>query len=252
MLEAALDKIPDVLRKPAIEFFEGILKDHMHLHYEGVGTKAGKLCETVYCILEGAISGTYRTSPSKPENFVRDCQAFEKQSSAIDRSFRIQIPKVLIAIYEMRNNRAIGHVHGVISPNAMDSEFMVRSAKWVMAELVRLFAGSNSAQASKIIESITINNFPAVWEVNGQKRVLDPKMPHPERVLVLSYSEPNAITAKTLCGWSRHSNLSTFRKTVLKKLDDACFINFDETNDLVTISPIGRREVEKRKLLGRA
>lgn len=50
------------------------------------------------------------------------------------------MPKVLTAFYELRNNRAIGHVSAEVSPHHMDAEFFLRGMKWVMGELVRNYS----------------------------------------------------------------------------------------------------------------
>ena len=175
MLDSALSSIPAHLRSPIIDFYVGILDDYSRSDFEGVGTKSGKICETVYCILVGLVFGTFPSELEKPKNFVDSCRDLENKSlSTISRSHRIQIPKVLIAIYEMRNNRSIGHVHSEISPNYMDAEFFVRSVKWIVAELVRTLAGVGTDKAAELVDSITMINTPMVWNVNGQKRVLDP------------------------------------------------------------------------------
>ena len=203
----------------------------------------------MYCILEGVISGNYPTAPSKPTNFVDGCRAFELHNKRVGKPLCVQIPKVLVAMYEMRNNRSIGHVHGEINPNSMDAEFFARGAKWVMAELVRVFAGSNPADATRLVESITLNNFPAIWEVNGRKRILNPAMSYPDKVLALMYSETGSVKAKDLFAWTKHSHSTSFRDKVLKKLDEQSLIDFELIGDSVTISPTGRHEVERRRLL---
>jgi len=46
---------------------------------------------------------------------------------------------MLIAQYEIRNNRGVGHVGGDVDQNHMDAKIVVEMAKWTIAELIRLF-----------------------------------------------------------------------------------------------------------------
>lgn len=132
-LASALSDIPDGLRSPLISQFEELLAEYRSGKWETVGLKAGKICEIVYSILSGHCSGAYEKSPTKPKNMVAACIALEQSDPArFSRSVRIQIPRLLIAVYELRNNRAIGHVGGDVDPNHMDAEFFLRDRKSVV------------------------------------------------------------------------------------------------------------------------
>jgi len=57
----------------------------------------------------------------------------------VPRSFQILIPRLLPALYEIRNNRGVGHVGGDVDPNYMDATMVVGAVKWIMGELTRVF-----------------------------------------------------------------------------------------------------------------
>jgi hypothetical protein len=155
----------------------------------------------------------------------------------------------LIALYELRNNRAIGHVSGDLNPNHMDAEFFLRGCKWVMGELIRLFTSLPVEEARELLEEVTARTLPVVWETGSGKRLLNTKLPTAEKALVLAYSCPGGATAQELCGWIGYSNLSRFRNNILTSLNDDALINFDPNTDLVTVSPTGIRKVEGSGLL---
>jgi hypothetical protein len=71
----------------------------------------GKLCEAAYTILRSKVDGTWATKPTKPRDMVAACRAFE-QATGFDHSVRITTPRVLMALYEIRNNRGVGHAGG--------------------------------------------------------------------------------------------------------------------------------------------
>lgn len=249
-LDGALASIPPGLRLPLISQFEEQLSDYRAGRWESVGLKAGKICEIVYSILSGHVDGKYAEVPNKPRNMVAACTALEQApSDKFGRSVRIQIPRLLIAIYELRNNRSIGHVGSDVDPNHMDAELFLRSSKWLVSELVRVFGSLNADAARDLIEAVTERTIPVVWEGDGVKRVLNPALSARDKALALAYSSPKGVLAKDLATWSGYGNLSRFRTSVLDGLDKQALVHYDRRTDTVTILPTGIRRVESAGLL---
>lgn len=248
-IESALSDIPAGLRNPLLNEFGQLLSEYRAGDWEKVGLKAGKLCEIIYTILKGLTTGSYATVPSKPQNMLTACTALESAGQNFSRAVRIQIPRIIISTYELRNNRAIGHVGGEVNPNHMDAEFFLRSCKWMLAELIRVFTSSDTAIAGALVESVTERNLPVVWDNNGRKKVLNPDLSTKDKALVLAYASPNGATAKEICNWSNYSNLSRFRTSVLKGLSEDALIDFNGATDVVNLSPTGNRYVESKGLL---
>jgi hypothetical protein len=245
-LDNILKAIPLGLRSPLVLEYEELLRASLHADWEKVGLKAGKICEIVYSILEGFLSGTYSTGPSKPKNMMDACVALEKNSAAsLPRSARIQIPRVIIAIYELRNNRSIGHTSGDLSPNEMDGVFFLHAVKWIMGELVRLFVGLDVKAAQAVINSITTKWSPLIWEKDGEKRALTPSTKASDRVLILLYFSSLTATREELQRWSEYRNSTDFKRKVLDPLHKKLFLFFNASQDLVSLLPAGVAYVEK-------
>ena len=248
-LNEALGAIPIGLQSPLVMEFTTLLAEYRAGRWEAVGLKAGKLCEIVHSILAGHIAGSFASAPSKPRNMLEACTALERAPSTFSRSVRIQIPRILIAVYELRNNRAIGHVGGDVDPNHMDAEFFLRSAKWIIAELVRVFGNISIQEAGALVEGLTERILPIVWEDGNVKRILNPRLSSSEKALVLLYSSAGSVTAKQLAGWMDYSNLSRFRKSVLAELHSKALVHFESSSDQVQILPPGAQVVEGSGLL---
>jgi hypothetical protein len=180
---------------------------------------------------------------------VSACTALEGAGSHLSRSVRIQIPRVLIALYELRNNRAIGHVSGDLDPNHMDAELFLRGCKWIIGELIRLFTSLPIDEARELLEEVTVRTLPAVWETGSGKKLLNTRLSTPDKALVLAYSCAGGATAQDLARWIGYGNVSRFRSSILMGLDRDALINFDRASDLVTVSPTGIRRVEGGGLL---
>jgi hypothetical protein len=147
--------IPDSLRDPLLNAFREIIRNYQQSRWEPSELNGGKLCEAVYTILRGYIDGTYPSKVSKPPNMVDACRALESASKA-PRSVRIQIPRMLVALYEIRNNRGVGHATGDVDPNAMDATVVVVMAKWIMAELIRVFHQVDTDVARRAVETLRV------------------------------------------------------------------------------------------------
>jgi hypothetical protein len=243
---AALSVIPETLRQPLLETFSTIVRNYRESRWEPSELNGGKFCEVVYSVLRGHIDGSFPRAPSKPRNMVEACKVLESDGASFPRAVRIQIPRMIIALYEIRNNRGVGHVGGDVDPNQMDARVVLEMAKWILADLVRIFhpKSISTEQATSIVDLLVERTVPAVWKVGDARRVLDPALKAREQVLLLLYSVTGAVTATDLFKWVEHSNLSVFKKQVLGQLHKARLIDFNSDTGLVTLSPTGTQEVE--------
>lgn len=248
-LKTTLAAIPSGLLAPLVQEFEEALAEYRGGDWEKVGLKAGKFCEIAYSICEGHATGSFPVAAKKPASMFHDCQKLEPYNKTKGRSLCIQIPRVLIGLYELRNSRAIGHVSGEINPNHMDAEFFFRGMKWVMAEFVRFFSKLPIDQSFAIVEAVTARTFQIVWQNGDVRRILEPARTAAEKILILCYAENKAVPVVQLTKWIDYKNVSQLRKTVLKTLHTKAQIQFDQKADTVQILPPGQRHVEDGGLL---
>jgi hypothetical protein len=148
------------LRTELLAEFAKITRNYRETRWEAQNLDGGRLCEIAYTILDGYTSGgNYPTGASKPPSFEAACKALENRSIYPD-SARITIPRVLFALYEIRNRRGVGHVGGDVNANHMDAEFVLAAAKWVVAELVRLFHTVDVRTATDVVDALVEKPFP--------------------------------------------------------------------------------------------
>lgn len=239
--------IPDSLREPLLKAFGSIVRNYRERRWEPAELNGGKLCEIVYTILQGHVTSHFLSKPTKPKNMVDACKDFEKvDDKKFTRSVRIQIPRMLIALYEIRNNRGVGHVGGDVEPNHMDSLQVLEMSKWIMAELVRIFHTTTPEEAKSAVEEIIDRTLYTVWEIAGQKRDLNSAHTMKEATLVLLYSQPDSTPVGELFKWVEHSNMANYKRDVIKPLHRERLIEFDNNSGLVYISPLGIRYIEEK------
>ena len=237
-----LGALPPGLRDPLVKEFNKILRNFRERRWEPAELDGGKLCEIVYSILRGHVDGSFPASPSKPPNMYDACKRLE-QASGPPRSIRIQIPRMLIALYEIRNNRGVGHVGGDVDPNQQDGTVVVALSQWIMAELVRVFHKVDLDTAAAAVETLIERTIPLIWEVSGSLRVLNPSLTARNKALVVLYSA-GRMTAAKLAADVEYKHLSRFRDRVIGKAHAEKLLNFDPHTDEVVLSPLGARYVE--------
>jgi len=244
-LNDALQAIPDLFRDHLISEYIESQKAALVGDWEKVGLKAGKICEIALCILEGFCTETYPSQIEKPRNMQDACKQLEQKSKpGTARSAKIQMPRIIAAIYELRNNRAIGHASGEVSPNEMDGLLFNRSIKWLMAEFIRLFSGLPLLEAAKLVEQISFRWNMAIWENEGRKRVLIKGLGLKDQVLVLLYFSDMKSTLNELRSWLEIGNITHFRIRQIKPLHDEHFIDFDIKSGRIHLLPSGADRVE--------
>ena len=248
-IKDALSVLPDGLRDPLIDEFEQALAEFRASDWEKVGLKAGKFCEIAYCICAGHAGGIFLSAPSKPANFQKSCLDLEQHNKTMGRSLCVQVPRVLLGLYELRNNRSIGHVNNEVSPNHMDAEYFLRGIKWVMAEFVRKFSNLPLVQSHALVEAVTVRTFPIVWSNGDIRRVLEPARSAGQKVLILLYAEAKPVETSQLQIWVEYQNGTNFKRKVLADLHRKALIYFDEKKGFAEILPPGQNYVEKSSLL---
>jgi hypothetical protein len=238
--------IPSGLVSPLLDSYQEISRNFRESRWEPAELNGGKLCEVVYTILRGHADGIFPKKPSKPKNMVDACNALANAPQSVSRSARIQIPRVLVALYEIRNNRGVGHVGGDVDANHMDAVLVLSMAKWVLSELIRIFHDLDTQTASDAVEALCDRTSPLVWQVAGKLRVLNPSLSMKEKSLALLYVSASPVSESTLFDWVEYSNAAMFRREILTKMHKQKLIEYDKTATTVHISPLGIRHVEEK------
>jgi hypothetical protein len=185
---------------------------------------------------------------SKPAQFVLEIQKLEKYpTTAGPRSMRVLIPRVLLGIVDIRNDRDVGHIGGEVPSDHLDATYVVGAAKWLVAELVRIYHQVDVRTATAFVEALIERDTPAVWElVPGTKRVLNTKMSVRDKVLLLLHSTPGPVKDADLRDWTEYANGPRFRTAILAGLHDDKMVDYERATGFVRLSEPGARYVEAR------
>jgi hypothetical protein len=246
--------LPLGLRNPLIESYREIVANYVEHRWEPSALNGGKFCEIVYSIVHGALLGSFQPNPSKPQNMAQACWSLEDippdPNRVGDRSLRILIPRTLLPLYEIRNNRGVGHVGGDVNPNFLDATAVYGMASWVLAELVRIFHQISTQDAQETVDALIERRHPLIWEVDDVRRVLDAEMSAKDQVLVLLHQSRAWVPEKELVRWTEYA-AGMFPRRIVQPLHDRRFVEYDRVQRRVRISPLGVKDVEERILKSR-
>ena len=239
----ALTSIPDGLRTPLLAEYQSIVQNYAEHRWSPSELSGGKFCEIVHTILEGHATGKYADAPSKPQDFVGACRRLEKNTH-VPRSFQILIPRLLPALFEVRNNRGVGHAGGDVDPNHMDATFVITSCNWVMAELVRVYHSLSTQDAQAIVDTLVERRVPLIWEGENVRRVLDPTMKLRPQILLLLATSAGRVATSDLTEWIGHDNQRCFRR-LLRDMHGERLIELSKDEAHALILPPGSKEVSE-------
>lgn len=249
--DKALASLPQGLRDELFDEFDSIVQNYRETRWKASGLDGGRFAEVAYSVLVGITTGTFPSKAKKPSYFKDKCDAFASDNRKYPpanspHSARVLIPRVLVVLYDIRNNRNVGHIGGDVDPNHMDAELVLHSAQWVMAEFVRIFHGLSIGDATATVDALVERTAPTIWQVGEKKRVLKTDLSLSDKTLLLLYSSTGAVLDKDLADWLKQPRLANYKR-VLTALDDKVWIEYAEDGS-VTLSPLGVAEVETRLL----
>ena len=238
----ALSVLPSTLRDDLLNAFNEIVKNYREHRWEPSELNGGKLCEAAYTICKGWLEGgNYPARAEKPSRFPNKSWEMESvyQQVPNSRSARILIPRMMIGLYDVRNNRGVGHAGAEVDPNHMDATAVLYTSKWLVAELVRLLHTLTTEEATAVVDGLIQREVAWVWTHDDKKRVLRKGLTWKQQTLMLLLTETSEVDEADLFRWLEHPGLPSFRKDVLKQLHKARLVEYDTTKRTIRLLPPG-------------
>lgn len=204
---------------------------------------AGHFVEAVRRLIEHELNGVYTPFTSELGSF--NPQVLTKfENSKGPEELRILVPRVLYAIYCIRNKRGVGHLASV-SPNKLDATFILHSAKWVLGELLRISEEKSPGEAQVLVDEILYRQIDLIWDDGETYMVLAPNLKTPEKALLVLYRQ-NRLHLEDLRTKVDYKNKSKFREIIME-LQTKRMVSVT-ADGLCKISPVGEHWVETKIL----
>ncbi len=231
---------PDDVVDALIEAFDTIESNFSARKWKASELDAGHFVEATRRVIEHVLFGKHTPIGKSLPNF-NDKELRRYEQAQGDESIRILIPRMLKSIYGIRNKRGVGHI-GLISPNEMDSTYILYSVKWVLAELLRLASGKNPDVVQGAISQIVERQTPLIWKSGDIVRIIEPKCGARDQILIHLYDQsPQKVPE--LMEKIEYKNRTNFLK-IVKRLHSKGLIHM-ASNEECLITPAGIPEAEK-------
>ena len=155
------------------------------------------------------------------------------------------MPRVIVALYEIRNDRGVGHSGGDVDANQMDATMVLAGAKWLVAELVRIHHTVDTATATQVVDSLVERVVPGIWTNGSVRRVLPRGLTRKQETLLLIYDGSGPIGVADLIASTEAPSPVDYRKDVLVPMHAARLVEYDRDAQTVVILPPGDALVER-------
>jgi hypothetical protein len=209
--------------------------------------EGGRFCEAAYRLLEQRTTKSFTPLDTRLDIEKLRIHLENLPHGSHPDSIRLHIQRALRVVYDVRNCRDTAHLGDGIDPNLQDATLVVSILDWVLAEFVRLYHFVPPDDARRMVESIVTRRAPAVQDFSGFLKVLNPKLPAIDFVLLLLYERGvGGATVGELTVWVKPSMRSNLRRTLGQLINDKAWVHKGAKNYYITST--GMREVEQRKL----
>jgi hypothetical protein len=220
--------------------YQEIEKHHTLGGWKTAEMDAGHFVEAVWRIIQKELGET--PTPIGVKIPTLDAKALIRcESLKGDESFRMLIPRALFSIYSIRNKRGVGHLSH-FKANRMDSAFLLHTAKWILAEIIRIKSNLSITETENIVGTITERQVDGLWKIDGIKIPLRPQWTKKEQILVCLFDE-SPLPRKKLHKFAEYKNSSDFNND-LRDLAKKKLI-FCDDKEHVHILPDGTTSAEK-------
>ena len=247
IIEAQLQKyFPKTLISKLTYHYAKLKSSFLENRLESGELNGAKFAEIVFRLIQYATDPQHQYTPLRQPLPSVDSLViqFQQLPRTFDDSLRLHIPRALRAIYGIRSKRGVGHT-GEVNANLMDTTLVIAVCDWVMAELVRLYHDCSADEAQSIVDRLVKRNVPIIYDRDGVKTLLR-QMPYDDGTLLfLQYEGERDIPVGDLCKWVEYTNVTVFRKSILRKLHTEKKIHLDEKAWTCRILPPGLRYVEE-------
>lgn len=214
------------------------LKKWKHTELDG-----GRFAEVAFRIVYGIDSGTFSLDKG-----VDDCLRYIENPQVShafpDRKSAHQIAQVLRSIYKLRSQRGAVHVSATYTANEIDSRLVVEGVRWVLAELLRLFATVDQRALVLAIEELARFPTPLIRSFGGQPFVQSVRLTTEEEVLAHLLHERDGRTQAELIRFIPKD--PTGIRRAIKSLEGSTKRQVKRVGDKYVITDPGIRRIEDR------
>jgi hypothetical protein len=242
-----LDASDKSLTDSILATFKEVERNYFLRSWKTSELDSGHFVESVRRFIDHRLTGSYVPIGSTLSTFNSN-ELRRLENSTGSEAYRLHIPRILFAIYGLRNKRGVGHL-GLVSPNYLDATFIIATCKWVLGEMLRAESSLSFDETAAVVESIVDRPMPGLWDTGSTHRILAEGLSLRAQILFLLLAESPQTTERLITS-TDYSNAAYFRK-LLRKLHSERRIELT-SDGTCHLSPTGYKEAEKIALNAKA
>jgi len=238
---------PPELVDEAVNAYRSIVRNLQLRRYGASELNAERFVEAVYRLVECHTRGGEYTPPAGkvPDLVDKLLGLADLPAATCDECFRLHIPRVLLAIYQVRTERAPAGGDPGANPDLADAILVTTCADWVMARLLCATCGLAPPETQELVQRLTARPTPIVWEIGGTRRPVTHSLTVRDTVLLLlADAYPGGVTTDDLAS-SVEVRDDTYLERLVRQLHTSRFVELTPFGHC-TIRPAGMRYVESR------
>lgn len=156
----------------ALKYYEAATEKFIAREWDRVAQDLGKFAEAVTKAIM-AFGSIAPTAAGRQFKVTNELRRFESHQPPLPEVLRIVVPKALIFITELVNNR-LGRHDTELDPHEMDASAVMPMASWALAELVRFCSPNTDPDAATaLIQELTAKVVPFFEVIKGRTYILD-------------------------------------------------------------------------------
>lgn len=234
--------LPAELAKHIDTEFSKIQEHYLLGEWNDLQIDAGRLSEAVLRLLEFKLGLNYTPINGRSKPNRKHITNAARNNTTLSPTLRLQIPDTMELIMDFRNNRNAAHL-GDIDSSHIDGMTVYQLVLWIIGEIVRLESNLPATKVKSLLTAFAEKPVPIIYRVNGRPIVLDTNLSAKDIVLVLLYDANEAVPDCDLFKWSKYTNISNWRRLVIKPLEKNKMIHIE--NGVIYLLPPGNRRVQQ-------
>src|SRR5262245_20866053 len=101
--------------------------------------EGGRFCEAALRMIQEKTTGAFTPLNQKLDTDKLISQFANLPKRSHPDSVRLNIPRAVRVVYDIRNQRDAAHLADGIDPNIQDATLVISNLDWILAEFVRLY-----------------------------------------------------------------------------------------------------------------
>ncbi len=203
----------------------------------------GRFAEVSARIVYVADSGNLSLTKS-----VDDCLKYVDNNQVThkfpEKQAAVHLAKVIRSIYKLRSQRGAVHVSPTYTANEIDSRLIVESARWILAEIIRIFVKSKPEEVAIAVRNLARFPHPLIRTYGGTPLLQSVSFTAEEEVLAhLLYTDEGLATSDLT---ARIPKAASGVRKAISTLSSGKSRQIVSRNNLWHITDIGIKRVEQK------